>query len=938
MLDSTAQQYFISAYDGAGGGSPVTLRVAYSREPTVDVAYQWYICGNAQGQDEQPIKNAYSISYDTDVFDAAELRYYFCEVSYTDESAQPATRRTPVFHVAYTGLPTLYINTDGSEITRENYIGASLTLVPNADYPKSAFADMEITIKGRGNSSWGMPKKGYNFKFSKKQDLFGLGKDKKWSLIANYADKTLLRNWFSSELSEHVFQNGGWQPSYIPVDFILNGNYVGTYTLVNSIKISESRVDIPDIADKLKDDVNGDESVDLNDGGFILEVDARYDASHYFATSRGVPVTLKDPDLDDAPEGQFSEDEIFTHIQSHVQKVEDILYSDGFADPAAGYRKYLDVDSFVQWYLVNELTKNNDARFFTSVYMYFDPGDGLIHMGPNWDFDISSGNIDYNNCDDPAGFWIKNANWISRMFLDPYFVDQVCQAWNDSKSDLLSAVNQAIQAKANSIKASAQLNFERWPILGTYVWPNAPGYEERTTYQSEVNYLVSWLNRRIEWMDGALNALNAYTVTWQNEDKSILERDENVAYGAMPSYDGKTPEKTPDAGHVYTFDHWSPEVAAVAGTAVYTAVYREEARPYTIRFVGEDGTELSSASYAYGTGADEIKVPEAPAKEGTAQTVNTFSGWTPEITDVTSDATYTATYVQSPRRYSVYFVNDDTTRLSVATYPYGTAAAEIVLPETPQKAPDREKTYTFAGWDPQIADVTGEVTYKAVYTASPRRYLVQFVNEDGTELSGEFYDYGMAAAEIVRPGTPQKNPTVENVYIFDRWDTEILDVEDNATYTAVYREEARQYTIRFVDEDGKELSSASYVYGTAASDIALPAVPESKADAETVRVFAGWFPEMEDVDSNATYVAVYKEVPRIAGEVSGSAVSYTARGIPDGAKLIAARYDGGRMTDLQIVNTIQESGSVLMGGSGDEFKLFLVGELFIPLCEPWSSS
>jgi spore coat protein CotH len=217
-----------------------------------------------------------------------------------------------------------------------------------------------------------------------------------------------------------------------------------------------------------------------------------------------IPFSLKDPD-------DYSD---WTKIQDYLNEVEDVLYGNNFEDDTEGWRKYLDEDSFIDWYLVNEVAKNNDACWHSSVYMYFNPKDGKIHMGPLWDFDIGFGNIDYNGCDQYEGFWIKNSGWYSRLFQDSGFVTAVKNRWSETKSDLealgsteSSSVVTSVSEMADNLKTDAEVNFNVWTILGTYVWPNAAGYEERTTYQSEVDYLTLWLKNRIAWLDDAIGSL-----------------------------------------------------------------------------------------------------------------------------------------------------------------------------------------------------------------------------------------------------------------------------------------------------------------------------------------------------------------------------------------------------------------------------------------------
>lgn len=406
-----------------------------------------------------------------------------------------------------TGLPVVRIDTKNGVdvVSKEEYISARFALTSN-DYDDLSLD--EIKIKGRGNSSWGQPKKPYTLKFDSKSEVLGMKKGKKWVLVANYSDKTLLRNDFASYLGNEIFTNMTWNPSFKAVDFILNGEYKGTYLLGEQIKIDKNRINIQDISDAVRgkgDDLNGDGTVDEKDGGFIFEVNTtRMDEAYNYRTKKGIGMSLKDPDVDDFV-GNEAVVEAF--MENVIQTVEDALYSENYTDAENGYAKYLDVDSFIDWYLVNELAKNNDACWFSSVYLYYDPADGKLHMGPDWDFDIGFGNIDYNGCDNPEGFWIKNSGWHKQLFTDPTFVAKVKARWNKVKGKVQAAAIAEIKSKADNIAASAELNFKRWQILGTYVWPNAAGYDKRDTYQSEVDYLVDWTSKRYSWLDFAINGL-----------------------------------------------------------------------------------------------------------------------------------------------------------------------------------------------------------------------------------------------------------------------------------------------------------------------------------------------------------------------------------------------------------------------------------------------
>lgn len=455
------------------------------------VQHQWYECADADGNNGMPIEGATNPFFFTGPYSQPEIHYYYCNVR-----TQSGMSVSPVMTVAYTGLPALYLDLDRplASVTKDDYALGKMCIVQ----PDGTEFEYEFTksgkegIKGRGNSSWGMEKKGYNIKLDKKQGLFGLPKAKKWCIVANHSDKTLLRNKFASVLGNDVLGEAGgeWNPRFVSVDVVVNGEYRGNYLFGERITLTEGRVDVPDIT----------EAADLSDGGFILEVDSRLDAEFTFKTDlKAVPFTLKDPD------------EVGADVQAHIMRIvntaEDALYGDNFADTADGWRKYLDEASFIDWFIVNEFAKNNDAIFFTSVYMYYNPADGKLHMGPNWDFDIGFGNVNYNGCDDPTGWWIKGSKWIARLFEDEAFVANLKSRWNEVKPAISMKSSTELRALAAANSVSAELNFARWQILGKYVWPNPAGYERRTTYQSEVDWMVDWLARRYDWLDGAINGL-----------------------------------------------------------------------------------------------------------------------------------------------------------------------------------------------------------------------------------------------------------------------------------------------------------------------------------------------------------------------------------------------------------------------------------------------
>ena len=178
------------------------------------------------------------------------------------------------------------------------------------------------------------------------------------------------------------------------------------------------------------------------------------------------------------------------------------MFSDNFADPVNGYAAHIDLDSFVDWYLISEITKNVDSVNFSSIYMNVIPGE-KIKMGPLWDFDLAFGNVDYADSRYVEGFWIKNNAWYSRLFEDPVFVSRVKLrfAYFLNNRDLIL---EKIDNLAAKLKWAQQENNDKWQTIGTYVWPNPVVYD---TYDEEVEHMKNWYVQRLAWLGQAINGL-----------------------------------------------------------------------------------------------------------------------------------------------------------------------------------------------------------------------------------------------------------------------------------------------------------------------------------------------------------------------------------------------------------------------------------------------
>lgn len=368
---------------------------------------------------------------------------------------------------------------------QEKYVNAKIEIQPQAGGNPAFAYKGDLQIKGHGNSTWGMPKRPYRLKLKDKISVLGMPKDKDFLLLANYTDKTLLRNDVSFEISRRF--GLAYTPRSESVELFLNDQYIGVYLLVEKIELGKSRVDITEMTPT---DVSGD----AVSGGYLLEIDhkRRWDEVG-FDSKKGVMFTIKEP-------GDKIKQEQINYIRDYVQKAEDALFSADFKDPMKGYAAYFDVDALVNWYLVNELTKNNDAVFWTSVYLYKDRG-GKLTFGPAWDFDIAIGNCNYNDMDKPSGWWIRKASWYEQLFTDPAFSAKVAVRWKQLKATQIDTMLTYIDAQAKKLDRGQKNNFAAWPILNQYVWPNA---EVAGSYKGEIDYLKSYFTKRMNWMDGEL--------------------------------------------------------------------------------------------------------------------------------------------------------------------------------------------------------------------------------------------------------------------------------------------------------------------------------------------------------------------------------------------------------------------------------------------------
>lgn len=372
-------------------------------------------------------------------------------------------------------LPVIRIDTENAApiADKDNYVRAAMTLDPNGS-DLTAY-EGTLGIKGRGNSTWTKPKKPYRLKLDTKSPLAGIASNKDWVLLANFNDRSQLRTYAAAQIAHATDLD--WTPTYRHVEVILNGRYDGVYQLTEAVKPGKDRVDITE----MEPEDNEGEAVT---GGYLMEIDIRLEQNNEpgWRTNRNVPVVVKEPDPM-TPEQR-------AYISDHVQRFETSLMASNFTDPALGYRRYLDVESFADHYLVQELTRNPDA-FYASTYFTKERGDEQLRFGPIWDFDFSMGSefAMYPNLA-PEGWHVRNTGvWVPRIFADPTFVDLVEQRWQELSPEL-QGLPEELRALGEQLAPAVENDTKRWGTLGEV--NNSP------------DFVADWLSTRIAWFDDQL--------------------------------------------------------------------------------------------------------------------------------------------------------------------------------------------------------------------------------------------------------------------------------------------------------------------------------------------------------------------------------------------------------------------------------------------------
>ncbi len=356
-----------------------------------------------------------------------------------------------------------------------------------------------------------------------------------------------------------------------------------------------------------------------------------------------------------------------------------------------------------------------------------------------------------------------------------------------------------------------------------------------------------------------------YTITWENWDGSLLETD-IVEKGKMPEYNGETPTKAGGTQFAYTFSGWSPEISPAYSDQTYIATYLKETKKYLITWENYDGNLLSQDEWEYGE--TPIYNGDTPMKPSDEQNDYIFAGWSPEIREVTEEATYIAQYEEKQIEYAITWKDYDGTVLRVDSLHYGETPS---YGEEPKKEGNAEYNYAFSGWYPEIEKVTCDATYIAQYEGITNSYEITWKNYDETILAVDVVKYG--ETPLYTGETPKKSSDTQYNYVFSGWDPLPDIVTSNATYTAQYVSNVNTYEITWKNYDGSILETDILPYGS------IPSyrgdTPAKEHDEKYSYVFSGWDNLPTEVTGDATYTACYDRVR------SWFTISYDANGGED---------------------------------------------------------
>ena len=415
----------------------------------------------------------------------------------------------PQINFTSSNIPIIIIETSGQEIIDDTRIISHMGIIDNGEGEINYITDPyngyngNISIEIRGSTSQMFDKKQYGLETqtvsgdNNNVSLLGLPAENDWILYGPYSDKTLIRNILAYKLSESL---GHYAPRTRLCELVLNEEYMGVYVLMEKIKRDKNRVDIAKLT---SDENNGD---DLT-GGYIIKFDKQTgtNCDTIVTEFANIHTYIEYPKCDNITPTQKS------YIHNYINSFEESLYSNHFSDSIIGYRPFIDVNSFIDYFFINEISRNIDAYNLSSfMYKDKDSKNGKLSFGPVWDYNIAFGNVNYNNGYKISGLNAPNHIWYQRLLQDTTFTNILNERWIQVRNNQLSNDNiiNIIDSLVFILNEPQKRNFEKWDIISSQIWPN---YHVAASYEGEISFLKSWIIARLNWLDNNLPNNTNYT-------------------------------------------------------------------------------------------------------------------------------------------------------------------------------------------------------------------------------------------------------------------------------------------------------------------------------------------------------------------------------------------------------------------------------------------
>ena len=361
---------------------------------------------------------------------------------------------------------------------------------------------------------------------AKKMSLVQMPEESDWVLNASYNDRTFMRDFIAQSLAGKI---GLLHSNAKFVELIINDEYRGVYILMEKIKQGKNRVPISDLypTENAGDDVTG---------GYLLKIDKTSGSpsttwkSNY---TSGISATQKCEFQIEYPQYGIITQQQLIYIRDYINNWEQKMMTQDMNDPKASFRDYMDVSSFVNYFILNEATRNVDG-YRLSTYLYKDKESlgGKIKMGPAWDFNIAFGNADYLNGWKTDGFVYKAMEndggkndywqvpfWWNKLVQDASFRKALATRWKEVRATFLNmnSINATIDSAQVALKDPLTRNFQKFPLMGKKIWPN---YYVGATLSDEVSWLKNWIQGRLVWLDAQMAVFDSPILAVREENTS----------------------------------------------------------------------------------------------------------------------------------------------------------------------------------------------------------------------------------------------------------------------------------------------------------------------------------------------------------------------------------------------------------------------------------